>query len=139
MILDGPIDRFQPAIPSFPPGPAYRPRGRRPSPEARTKSYVVASSESCARRLERFESSVHPSGNDDGARAYRSRQVLRCCAAALIADPGEKAADILELRRRGGSLMYIRDVVRERGFQISHEHVVRRILVRRAPEQGAAR
>lgn len=61
--------------------------------------------------------------------------MLRCCADR---GPGRKAADILELRRRGGSLMYIRDVVRERGFQISHEHV-RRILVRRAPEQGAAR
>jgi hypothetical protein len=57
----------------------------------------------------------------------------------LIADPAEQAAitDILELRRRGGSLMYIRDVMRERGFQISHE-CVRKILARRVREQGAA-
>jgi hypothetical protein len=43
----------------------------------------------------------------------------------------------LELRRRGGSLMYIRDVMRERGHAISHE-TVRKILARRAREEGAA-
>jgi len=54
-------------------------------------------------------------------------------APVLVPDPAEQdaIADILELRQRGGSLMYIRDTLRERGFQISHE-CVRKILARRA-------
>jgi len=59
-------------------------------------------------------------------------------ARELIPDPGEQAAlaDIVALRAEGKSLMAIRDAMRARGFQISHQ-LVANTCARHAAE-GAA-
>jgi DNA invertase Pin-like site-specific DNA recombinase len=50
-------------------------------------------------------------------------------ARELIPDPDEQAAlaDIIAMRAQGGSLMAIRDAMRARGFQISHQFVANTI------------
>jgi putative DNA-invertase from lambdoid prophage Rac len=57
-------------------------------------------------------------------------------ARELIEDPAEQAAivDLVAMRAKGASLMTIRDVMRERGFEISHQSVAN-ILAR---QEGAA-
>jgi DNA invertase Pin-like site-specific DNA recombinase len=57
----------------------------------------------------------------------------------LIPDPAEQAAiaDIVVMRSIGHSLMAIRDVLRGRGFQISHQ-TVRNVVARQAEAAGEA-
>jgi DNA invertase Pin-like site-specific DNA recombinase len=55
----------------------------------------------------------------------------------LIPDPAEQAAiaDIVVMRASGHSLMAIRDAMRGRGFQISHQ-TVRNVVARQAEAEG---
>jgi putative DNA-invertase from lambdoid prophage Rac len=71
------------------------------------------------RRQGKHQGGVRPFGYRFGPPAGDGR------APVLVKDPAEQEAiaDIFELRSRGGSLTYIRDVLRERGFRISHQTV----------------
>jgi hypothetical protein len=68
------------------------------------------------------------SGRHQGGRrrfGYRLEPALDGGAPVEIPDPAEQRAmtEMLELRQRGVSLMAVRDQMRDRGFQISHEYV----------------
>jgi len=84
------------------------------------------------RRANKHQDGTRPFGFQFGQANGHGR------ARELIPDAAEQAAigDIFAMRTKGRSLMDIRDTLRARGFQISHQSVAN--ILRRPEQRGAA-
>jgi len=91
-------------------------------------------------RIKDAKRNLRRSGKHQGGGRHFGQANGHGRARELIPDPDEQAAlaDIVVLRAEGKLLMAIRDTMRARGFQISHQ-LVANTLQRHAARRGRAR